>query len=734
MLSGQSRLQGVKAAEAAAGSRALGGERYEAYLSAPAIHCAGCMRTIERGLSDLPGVESARVNLSTKGVLVRWDGSACEPDSILAKLKDLGFDAHIADLGQGGEEADHTLRLLVRCLAVSGFAAANVMMFSLSVWSGAEAGTRELFHWVSALIAVPCVFYAGRPFFQSAWAALAARRVNMDVPISLAVLLALGLSLYEMTAGDGDTYFDASVALLFFLLIGRTLDHMMREKARSVVKGLMNLTPRGASLIADDGSRSFIPAQAIEPGMRLAVAPGERAAVDSVVVEGMSDLDCSLVTGESDPKTVGPGSLVQAGSLNLSAPLTVTASSTAADSFLGQMVRLTAAAEAGRDRYRRLADRAAEIYVPVVHAVAALTLVGWLMATGDLRLAVVTAIAVLIITCPCALGLAIPMVQVVAAGRLFEHGIMVKGGSALERLGEADAVVFDKTGTLTLGEPALMNADEIDEADLALAAALARHSRHPLSRALLRAAGGADPPLQAVGEARERPGDGLEAEIDGATMRLGRRAWAAPESDYAETARDDGSSEVVLSEDWSVKACFRFTDAVRQDAPQAIAALAAQGLPVEVISGDRATAVRRLAEALRIDRARHGCLPRDKVALIESRQSQGQKVLMVGDGLNDGPALSAAHVSMAPSSASDLGRQAADLVFLRESLEAVPLAIAVARKARVLILQNLGLAALYNLVAVPLAVAGLATPLVAAIAMSASSLIVTLNALRLRRA
>lgn len=706
-------------------SRVVGDRLRQTDLSVPGIHCGGCIHKIETALGALPGVDHARVNLSTRRVTIRWHADG-EPPPVIETLIGLGYDAHLDDMSAA--EKDHALSELVRALAVAGFAAGNIMLLSVSVWSGADPATRDLFHWISALIALPALAYSGRVFFRSAWRSLKHGKTNMDVPISIGVLLAFGMSLYETIHHGEHAYFDASVSLLFFLLIGRTLDHVMREKARVAVKGLARLAARGAMILRADGTRDYLPVGEIEPGMTILLAAGERVPVDARVEQGTSDLDCSLVSGEGAPQSVAPGSALQAGTLNLTGPLTVKATAAAKDSFLAEMLRLMEAAEAGRSGYRRIADRAARLYAPVVHLAAFLAFVGWMAATGDVHRAVTIAVAVLIITCPCALGLAVPMVQVAAARRLFENGIMVKDGSAMERLGEIDTVLFDKTGTLTLGGLRLADEDAIDPEKLALAASIAAHSQHPHSRALIAAAAGRKA-TAAFDSISERPGFGLEARSGSTVFRLGRAEWALEDSEARRAMADDTGT--VLSVNGRLVEAFRFEDHVRPGAEEAIAALARSGLAVEVISGDRSGPVQTMAAALGIARFEAGALPGEKAARVASLAASGHKVLMVGDGLNDGPALVAAHASMAPATAADVGRNAADFVFLRESLEAVPLTMAVSRQAGKLIRQNFALAIAYNAIALPIAILGHVTPLVAALAMSLSSVIVVANALRL---
>lgn len=708
-------------------SRMVGDGIRQTDLSVPGVHCGGCIHRIEKALNALPGIEAARVNLSSKRATIRWQANA-PPPPFIETLQGIGYEAHLYDVKADGK--DNTLAELIRALAVAGFAASNIMLLSVSVWAGADPTTRDLFHWLSALIALPALAYSGRVFFRSAWRVLRHGHTNMDVPISIGVCLAFGLSLYETFHHGSHAYFDASISLLFFLLIGRTLDHLMRERARTAVKGLAQLAARGALVQRADGTRDYLPVNEIATGMTILLAAGERVPVDARVVSGQSDIDRSLLTGESVPVPARDGTLLQAGTLNLTGPLTIVATAVANDSFLAEMMRLMEAAESGRSAYRRIADRAARLYAPVVHSVALLTCIGWWIATGDAHRAITIAIAVLIITCPCALGLAVPMVQVVAARRLFEQGILLKDGGALERLAEIDAIVFDKTGTLTLGQPRLLGADAIDPSALGIAAAMAMHSRHPYSRALA-AARVVDLPALSATDVSEHPGAGMEARIGPHTYRLGRAAWTLASTMVH--GADSRSAGVVLARDGQLLASFAFEDRLRDGARDAIAELTRDGFAIEVLSGDRDTAVRRIASELG---ARHlaDVSPSGKVDRVAAIEASGRKVLMVGDGLNDAPALAAAHASMAPASAADIGRNAADLVFLHESLRAVPQAIRIARAAAQLVQQNLGLAVVYNIVAVPIAVMGYVTPLVAAVAMSSSSVVVIANALRLRGA
>jgi len=701
------------------------------HLAVENLHCGGCVQRIERALAALPGVLSGRVNMTMRRLYVQWSPDEIEAGRILQAVEELGYRVVPYDPQALHDEAEAEDRSLLRAMAVAGFAAANVMLLSVAVWAGHASGdmgpaTRDLLHWVSALIALPAVAYAGRPFYRSAMAALRQGSLNMDVPISLAVVLAAAMSLYETATGGIHAYFDASVALLFFLLIGRFLDRRARSRARSAAEQLLLLGAEAATVINDDGGRRAVPVGEVRPGMRVFVAPGDRVPVDGVVANGDSELDTSLVTGETLPRAVAPGAVVHAGTMNLSAPLTLTVSAAGDDTLLAGIVRLMDAALQGRARYLRLADRMARIYAPTVHIAALVTFLGWwLVAGSSWQVALLAAVAVLIVTCPCALGLAVPAVQVVASGRLFARGVLVTVGDGLERLAQADVLVFDKTGMLTMGRPQLRGRDRFDPADLRLAASLAAGSRHPLCQALVRAAG----PVAPLDGVREEPGRGLSADTASGELRLGSRRWCA----VGDVATVDADLELWLRRPGAAPVRFRFADQLRDGAAATVQAWRRQGLAIELISGDRPEAVRQVADAAGIERWQAEVAPDAKVAHLQALAGQGHRPAMAGDGLNDAAALAAAHVSLSPSTAADVTRTAADFVIQGDSLAPLTETVTVSRAARRLILQNFALAIAYNCVAVPLAMAGLVTPLIAAIAMSSSSLVVTLNALRLRQ-
>jgi Cu2+-exporting ATPase len=697
-------------------------------LHVPGVHCANCIRKVEGAVRALAGVTHARVNFTTRRLTAEWDGAAQSAQAILAAVEEAGFEARPfapADAAAGAE--DPASRRLLKSMAVAGFAAMNIMLLSVSVWSGADGATRDVFHLVSAAIAIPAVAYAGQPFFASAWSALRHGRTNMDVPISIGVILATAISLYETLSGGRHAYFDAATMLLFFLLVGRYLDSLMRDRARAGVAALLKQSARGALVRSPDGSTEYRPIEAVAPGMTVLVAAGERVPVDGLLLEGRSSIDRSLVTGESLPEAVAPGADLLAGTLNLDAPLAIKATRVGERSFLAEVVRLMETAEQGRARYTRIADRAARLYAPAVHLTALLTAAGWLLAGAGWHQAVLIAVAVLIITCPCALGLAVPAVQVRAASVLMQRGLLVKDGSALERMATADLVVFDKTGTLTLGRPEPVGRIPLSDGDLALAAGLAARSHHPLSRALLAAARAQGHAPAAIAGVTEHAGLGLEAMVDGERVRLGRPDWVG-----AAGRTEATQLELAFRRGTAPASRIAFADPLRPEARAAIARLSGLGMQVQILSGDREDAVARAAHALGVRGWAAGQAPGDKLAAIAALTHAGRRVLVVGDGLNDAPMLAAGHASIAPSTASDAGQTAADMLFLGDSLMAVPQAVETARAADRQVRQNFALAIGYNVLAVPIAVAGLVTPLVAAVAMSLSSILVVGNALRLR--
>jgi len=720
-------LANIAADEVLLSSEQLTDGTWRTRLSVPSLHCAGCMRTVEDALIKLDEVSKSRVNLTRKFVDVEWRGSS--PPSLIETIEASGHEAHLSSTEAASENSNNTH--LLKATAVAGFASSNIMLMSVAVWSGATPDMANLFHWLSALIAFPTLIYSGRVFFRSAWSALKHKTTNMDVPISVGVSLAFALSLYDTIAGHSAVYFDASVMLLFFLLIGRTLDQWVRSKVLDTAAAMEKLFPKGTQVV-DGDQLTYRKLSEVAVGETIEVLHGTRIPLDGRVETGRSSVDTSVVNGESLPVPVQTGSQVLAGMLNLEKTLLVKVTANEQKSFIAQTVRLMDQASSSRTTHRPLADRMANYYSPVVHLAALLTLLGWMVAGADVHQAISIAIAVLIITCPCALALAVPMVQIIAVRRLFNEGTIARHASALERLTDVDTVVFDKTGTVTFGKPVLTNTADIPERAFAIARAMAAHSSHPYSRAIFEHSNlQENEPYFTIGisDVSEHPGQGVAAIFEGQSYRLGLPTWAVSGTDAHPNGVND--QHVILSKNGEAITHFRFEDVPLPDASTQVEGLMERNIEVRLLSGDRKSKVAKIATHLGIKQFQAECKPDDKSTIIKELTAESRKVLMIGDGINDVPALSQAHVSMAPSNAADIGRSAADFVFLNARKLPVLETLHIAKMTNRLVRQNFALAIAYNIVALPIAIGGFATPLIAAVAMSTSSILVALNSARL---
>src|SRR5215470_11517782 len=630
-------------------------------LAVEGIRCGGCMCAIENGLTSIPQTIRARVNLTDRRVAVEWRDGSIDAARFIDRLSDLGYRAYPYDSRRSAANEEQEKRTLLRCLGIAAFAAMNVMLLSVAVWSGnvtdIAAEQRDFFHWLSALIALPAAAYAGRPFFHSAIRAVAARRLNMDVPITVGVLLALGMSVVETWHHAEHAYFDSALMLLTFLLVGRTLEQAMRRRTRAVAGNLAALRAETATKFVNAHELAEVPVASLRPGDVVLVRPGERVAVDGTVIEGRSQIDQSLVTGETMPAAACKGSLVYAGTLNISGTLRVQVSAAERGTLLDEVTRMLDRALEARTHYVRLADRAAKLYSPFVHAAALATMLGRVAFGASWHDAIITAIAVLIITCPCALGLAIPAVQVVASGALFRSGVLLNSGEAIERLASVDTILFDKTGTLTSPQPEVVNAAEIPAERLTLAGRLALASRHPLAAAVARAANAKEPL-----DADEEPGQGVRGEVEGIELRLGRPSFCGAEREVEEIRLADPEASVIAFRHGSDVQVFAVRQRLRSDAADVVADLKRKGFAIET--------------------------------------------------------LAAADASLSVASAAHVTQTAADAVFVGDRLAPVAAAVAIARRAKRLMRENLLLAVAYNAIAVPIAILGLARPLIAALAMS----------------
>lgn len=689
------------------------------------VHCAACIQTIEGLFAADRRIQKARLNFSTRKLHLEWAGSPLLANDYVERIEKAGYRPQPYNPAQERDETRAEEKFLLLCLGVAGFAMGNIMLLSVGLWTTDEQtmgmATRDFLHWISAIIAIPAIAFSGRPFFRSAINALSHGRTNMDVPISIGVTLATMMSLFEAVRHGTHVFFDSAVMLLFFLLIGRYMDFRARKQARSAATDLLASISDFADVIEGDKIRR-IPTADLRPDMIVRVGMGMKFPADGIVIQGQGEVDTSLVTGESVPRAIGPGDQVYAGTVNTGVPMTLRVSCGPEATVLADIARLMEKAEQGQARYVRIADRAARLYTPVVHSFAAATFAGWMLIGGlAWQEALMIAVSVLIITCPCALGLAVPVVQVLASGKLLKAGILVKAGDALERLAVIDTILTDKTGTLTAGRPVFTDGPR----DLLpLAAAMGTFSAHPLSRAITAAYQGERPPVETV---TETPGSGVQGYIGGQSVRIGSRAWCGIGAE-----RPRHGMELCLSIEGGRQGIFYFEDALRADAVQTVSALKEDGLDIRIISGDAEEPVRNAATQTGINDYKAGMTPPGKFALLEEMEARGRKILMVGDGLNDAPTLASAHVSMAPGTAIDMAQNAADIVFMGDNFMPVRTAWRIARAAQALVRQNLGIAVVYNLIAVPLAVCGFVTPFVAALAMSGSSVLVIANSFRLR--
>ena len=699
-------------------ARAARNGTMELDLIVAGLTCGACVWLVEQALAAEPDVLRARASLTTRRLSIAWRGEPGRAKDFAALIARLGFRAAPWSPACLRATEDAEGRALIRALGIAAFGSMNVMLVSVAVWVGhdMDPATRHMMHWLAALIGLPTVLVAGMPFYRSAWDAIRAGRVNMDLAISIGIVMTTLMSLSETLRNGDYTWFDGATSLLALLLAGRVLDRAVRRRARQAVAELLALQDGAVSLRLADGTTRQVPAENVRAGDFVLVAAGERLSLDGIADEAAL-LDTSATTGESLPREMAPGEALLAGAVNMGQPFVMAVTAAAKDGSLAQLARLLEKAEQGRGRFVSIADKAARAYVPVVLAVSAATFLGWWLWVGVAwQAALVPAVAALIVTCPCGLAIAVPAVQVAAVGALFRKGVLVASPTALERLASADHALLDKTGTLTEGRPELIEDETLDPDILREAAAMARASRHPLAQALVRAC----PDAPVLAGVREIAGRGL---VRGA-LRLGSPAFCG-------LCDDPGSGMLlVYCVAGERPVTFRFADRLRADAGLAVAGLRKLGFETELLSGDGAGAVETAAAATGIGPWQARATPADKAERVEALRAAGRHPLMVGDGINDAAALSLAHVSVSPGSGTDLAQAASDIVLRGDGLTALPLAVRVARRAQRLAKQNIAFSLAYNVVAVPMAVLGFVTPLIAAVVMASSSIIVILNALR----
>jgi Cu2+-exporting ATPase len=704
----------------------------EAALLLEGIRCSACVWLNEQTLARLPGVISAQVNYATRRARVRWHADVIPLSRILGAIAAIGYHAYPFEPGRSDALHRREQRSAFWRLFVAGFGMMQVMMYAVPVYL-AEAGTmtadvEQLMRWASLLLTIPVVLYASGPFFSGAWRDLRARRLGMDVPVALGIAVAFAASVWATVRGTGEVYFDSVTMFVFLLLGGRYLELRARQRAGEALDHLMRLVPEICSRVLDAGSMTVerVAVATLAPGDLVLVKPGDTVPADGVLVQGVGALNEALLTGESNPVRHDPGDDLIGGAFNVGDPLLVRVTRVGGETVLSGIVRMVERATLEKQRIVETADRYAHWFVLAVLVIAAATAFGWAMI--DPSRALWIAVSVLVVTCPCALSLATPIALTAATGELARRGFVVTRGHAIEALARATDVVFDKTGTLTEGALHVARVDVFGGASgidhAAIAAALERASEHPVARAIVAYAGDAVRRPQ-VGEIAVTPGAGIEALVDGMPYRIGAPAFCG-------CAEGEGSS-VVLASAGRPLARFVLEDRIRPDAAALIAALAAGGRRIHLLSGDAPDAVEAVGAALGIASRRARATPADKQAYLRALQGEGRVVAMIGDGINDAPVLAQADVSVAMASGAHLAQARADAVLVSDRLADLGAAFSHARKAIRIVKENLAWATLYNVVAIPAAMAGWVTPWLAGIGMSGSSLAVVLNALRLRQ-
>lgn len=728
-------------------------------LMVQGLHCAACVWLIESILKKQKNVISARINLFKKTLFLRWSGDLKSGNDLVHLIHEIGykllpFDEEILN----ASEKKYNNSIL-QSLAVAGFGVGNVMLFSFILWfydaQNIGVETRNLLHFFSSLIALPVIIFSSRPFFSSAFKSIKAGYPNMDLAISIAIFLACVVSLLETFRSAENVYFDSAIMLIFFLLIGRYLDLKTRKKAFAIASEF-TLLSASFGRISDGEKIKVLPIKQLREGMILLVAAGEKIAADGVIIEGESELDTALITGETLPKKVEQNQEVFAGTINLISPLKIRITKSSQNSLLAEIIRLSEGIESKKNHYVRIADRLAKIYTPAVHFLAFLTFCLWCFyfKTGWEN-SLMNATAVLIITCPCALALAVPIIQTIAISNFIRRGILVKSGEALEKLSEISSVIFDKTGSLTLGSPRLVEVrilkrvqddvmalchpelvsgsssitNEQKNFYLKLAASLAAKSRHPISKAISASYSGDLEELQV----QENQGLGLESIFENKILKLGRKDFCGitKTSMLLDSNLSKFSQLQTFLKFGDEELIFLFEDEIKEDASSVIEQLKKLGKKIILLSGDEEKTVRNVAQKLGISESYFEQTPISKVQFLEKIKSENKKFIMIGDGLNDAPALALADISISFSQASDLAQNIADIVIQGQKLNPILDLINSSRRAIFLMKQNLLIALIYNLIAVPFAIAGHVVPLVAAIAMSSSSLLVLFNSLRM---
>jgi Cu2+-exporting ATPase len=731
------------------------GEQRDIHLLVEGIHCAACVWLIENSLKALPGIVEAKVNLSGRKLHVKWDNERLKLSAILQRLGQIGYAAVPYDPEAAEGSLKRQNRHLLYRMAFAGFAMMNLLWISIALYSGADRGEfRSMFHWVGFLLATPTLIYSGYPFFKGAWSGLKNLHLGMDLPIAIGASITYLYSLYVTISGSvvGEVYYDTVVNFLFVILVGRYLEAMSKRQAVASTQRLLDLQPKVATVLREEGEK-IVPIRSVKIGETVRVKPGQRVPVDGVVTAGSSTLDESMLTGESQPVVRGMGSEVSAGTMNGNGMLEIEVRALLKNSALGRIIRLVEEAQASKAPIQCMTDRIVPWFVAVTIGLSLATFLWWIKT--DFEMALMAATAVLIITCPCAFGLATPMSIAVASGLGARHGILVKNGEVLETLSSINHFVFDKTGTLTEGRMSVSSIRTRDElwqkgnngmpagvkALLRQLDALERNSEHPVAASILQCAGEhVRESGLSVTDFVSRPGFGVSALVDGKRLLAGNSAWMdqngvrrEPGFQQAEAELDrQGIGSLRCAMDGVEVALIAVEDRIRDDAADLISRLKAEGMTLTLLSGDRRHTAEAIARRLGGMEVIAEVLPEDKDRVIGELQAGSHKVAMVGDGVNDAPALVRSDVGIALGSGTDVSIASADIVLMSSELEKVSLSAALSRRTLRTIRQNIGISITYNLIMVPLAMSAFVTPLVAAVSMPISSLLVIANAARIR--
>ncbi|MDO8066282.1 MULTISPECIES: heavy metal translocating P-type ATPase [unclassified Janthinobacterium] len=709
-------------------------------LNVAGMTCASCVGRVEKALLKVPGVLAASVNLATESARIKVTGEA-DAATLIAAIDKAGYEATVPAASEASAPlaAPNRDGLKVASAAVLAF---PLMLPMLLEWAGIHL---MLPGWLQFALATPVQFYFGARFYKAGWKAARAGSGNMDLLVALGTSAAYGLSVYQwLTAGEmlPHLYFEASAVVITLVLLGKWLESRAKRQTASAIRALQVLRPESAR-VRRDGVEIDLPVEQVKVGDLVVIRPGERVAVDGVVVEGASQINESLITGESLPVDKHPGDKVTGGAINADGLLLVRTQAVGGETTLSRIIRLVEDAQAAKAPIQHLVDKVSAIFVPVVLVLALLTMLGWWFATGELENAIINAVAVLVIACPCALGLATPTAIMAGTGVAARYGILIKDAEALEVAHAVNTVVFDKTGTLTVGKPALaaLHAHGIDDARLLqLAASIQRGSEHSLATAVLDAAAARHlEPLPATGLSA-LPGRGLAAQVDGLELKLGSTRLMqelhvdmTPLAEQALSLEATGNTISWLAAGSELLGLFAFSDQVKPNAQAAIAHLHSLGIRTVMLTGDNQGSADAVGKLLGIDMVAAKMLPADKTAKIVALKGEGAKVAMVGDGINDAPALAAADVGIAMSTGTDVAMHAAGITLMRGDPALVADAIDISRRTYSKIRQNLFWAFIYNLIGIPLAAFGLLNPMVAGAAMAFSSVSVISNALLLRR-